>query len=329
MKALLVALTVFIAVNVSAQDGVMVRVVATGATPAKALDEARRKAIEQVSGIVVTSELESNKKRLVKDEIGNYSAGYVAKENIVKQTQTADFWIVEAEVWVRPSSMANQRLNTGKDQKSFDGQTIGTQIKTYGDSIASAESLLMRIANDYPKRAFVIQSDSQQIGINQNGNPVISIDYVIAWSRDYLTALRETLSTVGAKDRTDNKVVVHYKKPDSLLITEETFYIQDNLMAFKFKEKMSYSVYLRAEFKDEDNNLVGAMCYSWDPGKVQWVDGRNIYGNKRYRATINFEIEKTSLLYKNIDKVTKIELTTWQRNMLLKGPEQKECDLGI
>jgi hypothetical protein len=66
----------------------------------EALEAARRDAVEQVSGVIVTSESEMRNLDLVKDEVSSHSQGFIKRSRIVKEGRDGPLYqvTIEAEV---------------------------------------------------------------------------------------------------------------------------------------------------------------------------------------------------------------------------------------
>ena len=312
MKWLIATLAVVIAASVSAQETRMVKAVGQGRTPSEAKADLHRKAIEEVSGIVVTSNLEANKRRLTKDEIGNYSAGYIEKYVITNVVQDKNGYTVEADVWVRPSKMADQKLNAGKDQKSLSGGVIGTQYQSLLKERSSADKFVTQIVNDYPKRAFIVEQSQPTVFIDKDRDAIITVPFIISWNQDYLTALKEAMQVIAVDKRTDTAVTVISREKGNIFASVNTFYFNDRMLALNITSRLEKTPWIVATIYDENNKVLDKQCRFY---QVIYATGRGdkgfeISGNKRISFDLEIKVEAGSKLADKISLANKIELST-------------------
>jgi hypothetical protein len=311
MKRLVCILAVAIAASVSAQETRMVKAVGQGRTPPEATADLHRKAIEEVSGIVVTSNLEANKKRLTKDEVGNYSAGYIEKYVITNVIQDKNGYTVEANVWVRPSKMADQKLNAGKDQASLDGPMIGTQYQSLLRERDSADQFFNQIVNDWPKRAFIIKQSQPTVYVNQSRDAIITIPFVLSWNPDYLTALKEAMKVITVEKKTDMAVTVVSKKPNSMFAAVDTYYFTDRKLALSVFRRMNGNPWIISTIYDENNQAIDRQCHYYEEVFAgERANAFEISGNKQVAYNLEIKAEADSKLAKKLAAASKIELTT-------------------
>jgi hypothetical protein len=312
MKRLIATLAVVIAASASAQETRMVKAVGQGRTPTEANADLHRKAIEEVSGIVVTSNLEANKKRLTKDEIGNYSAGYIEKYVITNVVQDNNGYTVWGDVWVRPSKMADQKLNAGKDQQSLSGGVIGTQYQSLLRERSSADKFVSQIVNDYPKRAFIIEQSQPTVFIDKDRDAVITVPFIISWNPKYLIALKEAMTVIAVDKRTDTAVTVISREKDSIFAAVNTFYFNDRTLALTISSRLSNTPWIVATIYDENNKVLDKQCRYYEEtfASERGIKGFEISGNKRVAYNLEIKVEAGSKLASKILLANKIELST-------------------
>jgi hypothetical protein len=290
----------------------MVSVEGRGSTEASALADAQRRAIEEVSGIVVISSLEANKKKLIKEEMANYSAGYIDRYEITSTTISKTEIIVEANVWVKPSIMANYKVNSGKDQKVLDGNRLGTQIDSYLSERGQADNLFSNILNDYPHKAFNIKQGPTEFHIDTDRTLIISIPFEIGWDWRYVNSLKEAMYNVGRDTRTEYRVAVALKKnPKDWLTDVRLYYLNDRDLYLKITNTLAQPPGIRATIYDDENRPIYTQCNSYR-GEFTGDNRYNAFfitGNSGWQSTFEIKVRGNSELRQRIKSASKIEIS--------------------
>jgi hypothetical protein len=311
------------AASAQQSESMPIQVVGKGSTKQDALNDGFRKAIEFYSGAVMLSDREIKNDKLVKNSVANYSAGYIDKYNIVGDDSMPGLTILTLEVWVRTSSMANQKLNTGKDGKSIDGNRLGTQYKTYLEDKVGAGSFLQKILNDFPKNALDIKQGEVEFKLDSKRNSLIIIPYTIKWHYNYLIALNEALGKVQSEptyfdvtcmcSKARERVIVISKKPENFLGKRDTFYFNDDIMANQIQHtfERTNDPRVRATIYDDDQKILFTQCYP--VGKTYAAKPKNdafvVYGNESESSLIEITVPVNGQLKQDLFRASRIEVT--------------------
>lgn len=301
----------------------MIQVVGKGASKQAALNDGFRKAIEFYSGAVILSDREIKNDKLVNNSVANYSAGYIDKYNIVGDDSAGGQTTLTLEVWVRTSTMANQKLNTGKDDKSIDGDRLGTQFKTFIEDKAGADVFLQKILNDFPKNALEIKQGTTEFKVDGQRNSVIIIPYTIKWHYNYLTALKEALGKVQSEptyfdvtcmcSKARQRVIVISKKPGDFTGKRDTFYFNDDIMAnqIQYTLEKTNDPRVRATIYDDNQKVLFTQCYP--VGRSYTAKPKNdafvVYGNENENSLIEIPVPLNGKLKQDLFKASRIEVT--------------------
>jgi len=225
-------------------------VTGSGRTKQEAMDDGFRKAIEIVSGTVTLSEREIKKDTITKNEVFNYSAGYIKKYNILNIVENKSSTTIDMIVWVDSSKILNYKLNIGKTQENIDGNNLSAQFKSYINERSSATKLVDKVINDYPKRAFEITQGPYNISTDEYRDINIDVTMTVKWSRYYIASLKETLDIVSGNRQADVNIEIFTENPNSMFFDQSTYYITDYEMAenivnrlYKNKMKINASIY--------------------------------------------------------------------------------------
>ena len=318
MKKLLITLAVFFSASVFSQP---VHVTGTGASQKEAMDDGFRRAIEQASGTVTTSSLEMRKNRLTKNDVGNYSAGYIDKYKILEIIEAKNSVSIEMEVWVRPSRMAEQKLHPDKIEKDIDGGRLATQYKSYLQERSSADNFLNNIVLDFPHKALTIKQSDAEIFVDAYRNAVFKIPFEIEWNQRYLASLKEHLKNLeSGKENWDVRcmcwqaaqriTVVSKENPKQWSWDTDTYYFNDIKMSETMVEKFSMPPSIVASIFDTNRNLLYKQCFQTSIlyGESKATTGFFVNGFRTHKNVLNLPISRDSDLAKVLDRADSVEL---------------------
>lgn len=185
-----------------------VEVTARGSSPEQARNEALRMAVERAVGSIVASESEAQNDRLVRNEIISYASGYVEDYRVVRNDFVNGQYIVSMQVWVSHSSLAKRLLNTSRSSDRVDGERAAVTVTTLQQERQTGDQLLQMVLNDFPKRAFNIDSDPPTVSMDQARNAVLGINFNLKWNYDYLESLWIALDRTSQKTNIVGNVTV-------------------------------------------------------------------------------------------------------------------------
>lgn len=279
------------------------------------------RAIEFHSGSVILSDRESHQKKLAVNDVGSYSAGYVEKYTVHQTIVENDRTKVTMEVWVRSSNLANQKLNSGKDASSLEGETLGTQYRTFLADREGSTNFLDRVLNDFPSRALVIKQGKVQFKVDSQRNSYIELPITISWNYDYLVALNEALTKVQQPptnfdlgcmcNRAPEVVTVISRKPGNILGNRQSYFFTDSALGNRVRNTFDrYNhIWVRATIYGNNQEKILSECYpitqnfSGAPTNGYYT----IYGNHTTDWDISIKINPSNKLYWELDNATRID----------------------
>ena len=231
--------------------------------------------------------------------------------------------VLTMEVWVRTSAMANQKLNTGIDGKSIEGDRLGTQYKTYVEDKSGADMFLQKILNDFPKNALEIKQGKTEFKIDGQRNSLIIVPYTIKWHQNYLVALNEALSKVHSEptyfditcmcSKSRQRVIVISKTPGSIVGKRNTFYFNDDIMSGQIQNtfEKTNDAKVRATIYDDNQKVLFTQCYP--VGRSYTAKPLNdafvVYGNENESSIIEIKVPLNGKLSQDLFKADKIEVS--------------------
>lgn len=306
MKSLLFAMLVLIVSPVFADDPI--RTQGRGSTLEDAKNDAFHSAVEIKVGSAIVSEQETFNNK-VRDEIVNYSAGYVDKYNIITQSQTNNGYYVIVDVWVSSSRIQNRILGISKNPKEFDGDRIATQYQTYRYNKSNGDKLLNLILNDYPKRAYKVSLGNHQLKVDVYRNAVIEIPIEIRWNPNYIISLNESLALLqdgsnGLLTKSPGNVITMFKDPKDLVLGTKTHYkFNDVILTDKIRNVIqTREPRMLVEIKNVDNKIIFAECFTPDALVGRMAPFYNtgspdyliVYGNNVEKSKIQLVFDERS-----------------------------------
>jgi len=305
MKVLLSIVAFFLFVS-TANANNYIRVTGEGATLEQAKENAFTEAIQIRVGMVVLSERESNLRKLEKDIVSVYSAGYVDDYKIIDISHTPRTVKLTVDVLVADSKLFNQTLSTGKTKDSIDGESAGARYQTYLNQKNKGDRILSRVLNTYPQNAFIVNQKPYRLSVDSFRNAVLEIPYQLKWNYDYIVALNEAMSLLEDSkfnflQKAPSNIVIMAKNPKDLLIGEKNHYkFNDIPLLNNIKDSMTgdKEVRIMLTIADISNKILYKNCwipYSLSGRKSSFYsigipESLTIYGNEKEENVLRIEI---------------------------------------
>lgn len=262
MKNLLLALCLFITACASTQTAQItpIRVTGTGSTQEQALKNAFREAVQIKVGSAILGARESVNSKLTKDEVANYSAGYVDDYKVIDTDKIHGVTKVTVDVWVRNSDLAMHKINNSKDEKFFNGDRLDAQYESIKTQRRDATMVYQSVLNDYPSKAFDFKFGKPNQIIHPNNELVFEIPYQMSWNKAYIKSLNEALSMVGdSKNMSQSKIEVEADEGRWFDVVR-SYYFRDYSNQSKLTERIR-ELYIKLTIHDETNKVIFTQCF--------------------------------------------------------------------
>lgn len=305
MKALMLAMLVFV-MNPAFADS-PIRSQGTGATLEEARNNAFKSAIEIKVGSAIVSEQEMSKDKL-REDILNYSAGYVDKFEIVNQSYTNKGYSITVDVWISSSKIQNRILGVSKNPNKMDGERMSAQYGSYMNTKRVGDQLMDQILRDYPQKAYLVKVGEHRLRVDIYRNAVIEVPVEVRWNYNYVAAMNEALKVLedgsnGFLVQSPGNVVTMVKDPnDFVLGTKSHFKFNDVLLTDKIRHTWNTKQpVLRLEIKDNTNEPVYIACFNLDSMrgfKDPFYSSGNtliVYGNNVEKSKIQLRFPESAI----------------------------------
>ena len=173
-----------------------IRVQARGSTESEARREAYKRAIEEAIGSLVLSESVVVNRDLQRREIIEYSSGYIDRFKVLNQYHDGRHFVVDMDVWVKHSQIADRLLIKAESTGKIDGLRIQEQVRSLNYERDQSVRVLSLVMADYPERAYDLKNQTLEVRY-ANRQAVINIGFDLNLNASYLYALWETLKNTS------------------------------------------------------------------------------------------------------------------------------------
>lgn len=281
-------------------------------------------AVEQTVGSLILTETHVQNNAKLRQDIIEYSSGYVDKYTILNKEVDDGAVQLTMEVTVAESRIADRVLNRTKGTTSIDGDRLSTIAKSFTSQQTQGTAVLNTVAKDFSAQAFNIKVVGTQLVQNYDRSVNMEVGYVMNWNWKYFQSLNAAMAAVAEpvsnaeRDAYKGYEVVSWMKaPDAWIVgTRHTHRFRDPA---KFETLIRYLVdvapVIKLEIIDSSGNAVVRHCYAMDLGHYQFQMDKNLLViNGNY-------IERNVLPVKAIDPG---KLQRFQRVTVIVSP-RSEC----
>lgn len=177
-----------------------VRVQARGNTESEARQEAYKRAIEDAIGSLVLAESVVVDEQVKRREIIEYSSGYIDRSKILSQYHDGRHFVVDMDVWVKHSRIADRLLSKSESTTKIDGERLQTQIETLDRERQQGSRTISAVLADYPQKAYIIRSETIETRYHDR-RAQIAVKFQLDLDPKYLRALWETLEKISQRSQ--------------------------------------------------------------------------------------------------------------------------------
>lgn len=260
------------------------RITGVGSSFDEAKLNAFRQAVEIYAGVVVVSNTEANNGKLTKEQILNYSSGYISNYKIIHNFQIDREHNVVVDVWVHDSKISQRILST-TDSHAINGHLVADQSQTFTNSKNSADTILNTVLERYPYNAYNIKMGKTNFGVDANRNTFANVEYEISWNDKWIKSLQEALTVLYMpEDNIPVYRVLFYNNPSAFLEHKKFHYFEI------YERKVHYN--MMVTFKNSypqiklsflaGNRTVMSQCYNFAEERL--INKNAVY-NKVYAAS--------------------------------------------
>jgi hypothetical protein len=229
-----------------------IQVMGTGKTLPEAKQNGFKNAISMRVGLALLTENQVANNKLIKENIIDYSAGYIDSYNIVDVVVRPDSVVVIMQVVVKSSKIHERILNRGKDEKDLSGDKLANQYLTYLEQTKNGDKVLNAVLNDYPSRSFKLTQGAHEFKLNAYRVAVLVIPFELRWSRPFLVSLHEV-----AKLLQDGG----YNAPSRVKIGHSIYNFNDYAKYEQVRQRLNSEAQMRVDMIDSSNRIIATRCF--------------------------------------------------------------------
>ena len=289
------------------------RAIGIGSTFQDAKNNAFKNAVSLLVGSAILSEAELTNDKLTRNDVLEYSAGYIDSYEIVSSTEKSGRFTVVVDVIVRSSKMHERVLNKGRSDKLVDGNHMSTQYDNYRLERASSDKFLSAVLNDFPKRAFEISQGNIELKVDPKRNAFLYIPYEIKWSYKYAMALDEALSKLSTNNRPGISIItVMMKPPENIFLGfSNRHFFNDTVHTDLVSESLDQQLILVANIIDGYRNVIHnerfivTTSFFGAVTKGSYV----LHGNTKEKNYITIPVNVDGNLYNALQNAGRVELS--------------------
>jgi hypothetical protein len=243
-----------------------IRSLGVGSTEDAALKHAFQRAIESKVGTLVLNELEVKQDSITKDEIFNYSSAYVDKFELVSKESRSGQYLVEVDVWVAESKLANRILHKNNSNTDINGFRLSHQHQTYIETKQQGDKLIAKALEHYPNRAFDIVVKDSSFKYDSRRRLHYSANLSVKWSKGFVDALYETLERLEDSNiKTSKSTILLARNPNhnSLFNTasRRTFYFNDVISKQLLESELKSRAPILVVSFSNNKKLIKSQCF--------------------------------------------------------------------
>lgn len=304
-----------------------VQVEGRGYTEAEARRNGFALAVEQAVGTLVLSERETVQRKLTRNDVTNYSSGYVDNFKILDKTVRGNEVTVTMDVWVAHSAIANRLFGRTETAGQVDGARIGAQVQTMQQSLSDGDRVVAMVLRDFPRRAFDITLSNAVFRMDADRQTLLEIPFSIKWNYNYIVSLHEALQATSQNPRAKNcwnytqdcanqtYIRVVAKSPTNFAKWDNTLgfndYQKHHLVNDAFVNSMPV---MHLVIRDQHNRTVFRDCYSWT--QMTWSNTQSFVETRNNQIGVYGDLVRNSQIVVNlgrdprgIDALSTIELS--------------------
>jgi len=237
-----------------------VHVTGVGKTVEEAKQNGFKIAIEYVVGTVLVTEKEANNNQLIKNQIINYSAGYVDNYKILSQTVTNNNISLSMNVTVKSSHIAEMILGE-KSRTKLEGDSMVSKYESLLNLRVQQEKLLDNVLDNYYDQGIVYKVGTIKYKYDSSRNLILTLPQEKSSNQNYYKALDEVLKLLA-----DGDSYSLYKI--ELRVNPNHNKIFSQLRMYSFTDERIYNKVqnfdtglIVLKFLDSNNNTVYSTCF--------------------------------------------------------------------
>lgn len=186
-----------------------VKVKSSGRDEREAREQGFLLAVNHAIGSLVVSNKEIVNQDVVRKELFNYSSGYVDDFLISSRSLENGLIMLEMDVWVKKSQIADRVLNVSRDSGKIEGTRASIKISSLDHERKQGDLVLESVLADFPARAYKVDLKPTRVVYGPDRQRHLEVIFDINWSNEYANSLLEVLQkTSNGSGVSDSSVTI-------------------------------------------------------------------------------------------------------------------------
>lgn len=177
----------------------VVEVEGVGENQSKAKEDAYRNAVEKAVGSFVSADLVAKNDQLIKDEVLNYSAGYIEKSEVMSEGKRTDgLYFVKLKALVAKKKLTRQLEKLNIATAEVDSESIFAEAVTTSNQRDSAQKIWAKLFEDFWSKAFQVEVlGKPQLVYGPNDDIQAFFKVVVRFNRQFLEETKDAIKGTG------------------------------------------------------------------------------------------------------------------------------------
>lgn len=177
----------------------VVEVEGVGESQQKAKEDAYRNAVEKAVGSFVSADLVAKNDQLIKDEVLNYSAGYIETSEVLSEGKRPDgLYSIKLRASVAKKKLTRQLEALNIATADVDSESIFAEAVTTSNQRESAQKIWAKLFEDFWSKAFQVEvSGKPQLVYGPNDDIQAFFKVVVRFNRQFLEETKDAIKGTG------------------------------------------------------------------------------------------------------------------------------------
>jgi hypothetical protein len=257
----------------SSNSRIFVSAEGVGASKGDAIKTALNEAVIKAVGVLSISELQIQNGKIVKDDMVEYSAGFIKDYEVTYQSKNdKGNYVVNINAFVSSSALIDVVGSVKKDAIEISGSKVVQKIHAENRRRSQRIELLGHLSKSYPENAFLVRLGEGVLEMDANNRRRIYIPFELLWTRTYLSALKEHLELVADNKCSQpipskgyhgcNGEIIYQSYGFISDLNQRKYDFEDNNYLSKFNNIFNSRINVELFFYDENDNHLFGKCYS-------------------------------------------------------------------
>lgn len=295
------------------------RVIGNGRTYDEAKNDGFNSAIEFAVGFVILSDKEAKNDRLVRDDIGKHSAGYIDDYKVIDEMKTSRGVTLVMDVEVKSSKIAERMLNRGKSEGVVAGEKLADQYNSYLSERKTGDRFIKNVLSSYPNNAYNVEQGKINFMLDAHRNSIIIVPYTVRWNYEWVTALRESLSVLqDGYSNSGDRITVTTRKVGSWLGDASEYYFNDSVRVTQVVEALSVRTYVLLKIVNRNGNTVYTGCFNGLDQNMKpnykFSRKRAVLGHDMISNEAHISVTPGSMLHRSLESMDRVEMSVIAEN---------------